>query len=345
MGLATILAYYWVASRLWGNKEGLIAAWASAAVYSIVSWNVMYTPLLSIIIFYLGNRLLEGKKYFWLAIALAIFAGTTHLVPASLLIMILTIYFLIKNKPPVKNILFGFLFGLIWLTPLILFDLRHDFLIFHKIVEFLTAQGSHSGIINLLAFRGYYRGLTVMGGDGLNIYWYIFERIFLALTIVSGIALTKEKSKRIWYALWFIFPLVVLLFYWRNIPEYYFGVPFALLPLFLAFIVKKFKYAVVLFLIVGSVIQINHVLREEIQVSINDKKNIASFMTNYAKDRHFNFSYEVPLGEETGYGFIFSWLKHEPENIPEGRLYTLTRSPKDTENVIYSNKGLFIIER
>jgi len=346
VGVLTILAYYLVGSKLWGRKEGLIAAWAGAAAYSIVSWNVMYTPLLSIIIFYLGNRLLEGKKYFWLAIVLAIFAGTTHLVPATLLIMVLATYFLIKNKPPIKNILLGFLIGLIWLTPLVLFDLRHDFLIFNKVILFFTAKGEyHAGTFNLLAWRALYRGFSLMGGDGSNNVWYIFERVFLAASVILGIALTKEKQKKIWYSFWFVFPAIVLLFYWKNIPEYYFGVSFAVLPLLLAFVAKKYKVIVISYLIVGSVIQINRVWHQETWVSLNDKKAIVAFMSEYTKDKNFNFSYDVPFGEEIGYPYLFKWMKHEPENIPEARLYTLSRKPTATENVVYSKKGLSIIQR
>lgn len=346
VGMVTVVAYYFVGSRLWGKKEGLIAAWAGAAAYSIVSWNVMYTPLLSIIVFYLGNRLLEGKKYFWLAIALAIFAGTTHLVPATLFIMILATYFLIKKKPPVNNIVLGFLIGMIWLVPLILFDLRHDFLIFNKVILFFTAKGEyHEGVFNLLAWRAFYRGFTLMGGDGSNSFWYIFERVFLAATVILGIVMTKEKQKKIWYSLWFIFPAIVLLFYWKNIPEYYFGVPFAILPLFLAVLSKKFKTVIIAFLIVGSAIQINRVLNHEAWVSLNDKKGVVFFMSEYTKDKHFNFSYDVPFGEEIGYPYLFKWMKHEPENIPEAKLYTLSRKPTATENVIYLKKGLAIIQR
>jgi hypothetical protein len=346
IGVVTILAYYQVGLKMWGRKEGLLAAWASAGAYSIVSWNVMYTPLLSIIIFYLGNKLLEGKKYYWLAIALAIFAGTTHLVPATLLIMVLATYFLVKNKPPVKSIIFGFLIGSLWLTPLVLFDLRHDFLIYNKIIQFFTAKGEwHAGFFNLLAWRAFYRGFSLMGGDGSSGFWYIFERAFLAVTVITGVILTKERSKKIWYSLWFIFPAVVLLFYWKNIPEYYFGVPFALLPLFLAVISKKYRCVVVAFLLVGSLIQIKKVALEENRVSLNDKKAVVALMVDFAKDRPFNFSYDVPFGEEIGYPYLFKWLKHEPQNIPEARLYTLSRSPLPTENVIYSNKGLSIIQR
>lgn len=345
-GMATVLAYYLIGSRLWGKKEGLIAAWAGAAAYSIVSWNVMYTPLLSIIIFYLGNRLLEGKKYFWLVIALAIFAGTTHLVPATLLIMILATYFLIKNKPPVKNIVLGFLIGLMWLVPLVLFDLRHDFLIFNKVILFFTAKGEyHAGTFNLLAWRAFYRGFSLTGGSDFNSFWYIFERIFLAITVIAGIALNKDKNKRIWYSLWFVFPAIVLLFYWKNIPEYYFGVAFALIPFFLAVVAKKFKLVVVSFLILVTVIQVNRVFHQESWVSLNDKKGVVAFMSEYTKNKHFNFSYDVPFGEEIGYPYLFKWMKHEPENIPEARLYTLSRKPTVTENVVYSKKGLSIIQR
>ena len=94
-----------------------------------------------------------------------------------------------------------------------------------------------------------------------------------------------------------------------------------------------------------SIIQANNVFHQVSWVSLNDKKAVVTYMTNYAKDRHYNFSYDVPFGEEVGYPYLFKWMKHEPENIPEARLYTLSRSPLSSEKVIYSKKGLNIIER
>lgn len=345
VGLLTVLAYYWVGLKMWGQKEGLVAAWAGAIGFSIVSWNVMYTPLLSIVIFYMGNKILEGKGKFWVALALSIFAGTTHLVPATLVVMIMATYLLVKNKPSLKSVIMGGFLGLLSLTPLLLFDLRHNFLISHKVVEFLTtSSGGHNGLFNFLAWRAYFRGFSLMGFK-ISDFWYIAERLFLAVVMILGILMTKEKNKRLWYILWFVFPAIVLLFYWRNIPEYYFGVVFALFPLFIALVSKKYRLVVCVILAAMSVVQINRVLHSENQVSLNDKKAVVKFMSSYTEGKHFNFSYDVPFGEEIGYPYLFSWIGHEPENIPEARLYTLSRKPLPTEKVIYSNKGLNIIER
>jgi len=345
IGIVTVWGYFWVGKKLWGAKEGLISAWAGAVAFSIVSWNVMYTPLLALAIFYLGKTYFVKQKNFLLMLALSIFAGTVHLVPVTLVVMVAGVFFLAKKRPSLKGVILGGMIGLLSITPLVLFDLRHDFLIVHKVVQFLTAKGEwHSGFFNLLAWRAYWRGFSLIGFKAAE-FWYIVERIFLVLTIIVGIGLTKEKKEKCWEILWFVFPAAVLLFYWKNIPEYYFGVPLSLIPLYLGKVSKKYLAVVALFLAVSSYLQTSRVLTTENQVSLNDKKEVVAAMIKYADKRHFNFSYDVPFGEEIGYPYLFTWMKHEPENIPEARLYTLSRSPKDTENVVYSKKGLSIIQR
>lgn len=345
VGMVTVLGYYWVGKKLWGVREGLISAWAGAVAFSTVSWNVMYAPLLSMTVFYLGKTYFEKQKNFFLMLAVAIFAGTVHLVPITLVVMVGGVYLLAKKRPPFKSVILGTAVGLLAITPLVFFDLRHDFLITQKVFQFLTAKGEwHSGFFNLLAWRAYWRGFSLIGFK-LSEFWYIVERVFLILTVIVGIRMTKEKKEKYWEILWFVFPAVVLLFYWRNIPEYYFGVPFALLPLFLGKISKKYLAPVILFLALSSGFQGTRVLTTESQVSLDDKKEVVATMVNYANGRHFNFSYDVPFGEEVGYPYLFSWMGREPENIPEANLFTLSRNPLPSEKVIFSKKGLNIIER
>lgn len=345
VGMVTILVYYWIGKKMWGQKEGLIAAWAGAIAFSIVSWNVMYTPLLSIIVFYLGNKLLEGGKKMWMALALAIFAGTTHLVPMSLVIMVFLTYFLVKKKPTLKNISLGLGIGLLSFTPLFIFDLRHDFLITHKLILFLTASGvGHKGILNWLSLRGFFREFSLIGVN-LNIYLYYFERVFLFAAVIAGVLMTKENNKRIWYLFWILFPAVVLLFYWKFIPEYYFGVSFALVPLFLALVSKKNRLIICLFLILMSIAQVYRVINFEKTISLNDKKILVTFLTNYVKGKHFNFSYDIPIGEEMGYPYLFAWKKQVPENIPEARLYSIAREPIRQGKILFTHRGLNIVEK
>ncbi len=348
VGILSIIAYYFVAWKLWGERAGLVAAWAGALAYSIVSWNVMYTTTLTVLVFYLGNKMFEDKKYVFPAIVLAFFAGTTHLVPMTLLLMILIGILFLKNKPKTKTVLLALAVGSLSLLPLVIFDLRHDFLNFNKLIQFVGNQtGSGGGLINLLAIRSYYRSFSYMGGYNIGITWYILERILLVTAIIFTIHLEKNVSKKWWYSIWFLLPAILLIFYHGNIPEYYFGVSVALIPLFISNnLSKKFIFVVILFLTTVSYFQINRVLKDKFIPSLGDKENLVKFMIGYSKDNKFNFSYNVPFGEEPGYQYLFKWLKKEPTSTNDSRLYSLTTLPaKPGEKIIYESVGLGIIER
>ena len=348
VGMGTVLGYYFTAKKLWGEKVGLLAAWGGTLAFSIVSWNVMYTPVLTILVFYLGNRMFEDKKYVLPAIILAFFAGTTHLVPASLLVMILLGTLFLKTKPKLKSVLLGLLLGSLSLLPLLIFDIRHDFLNTKKIMEFVGEQGSSGGEkFNLLAWRAYYRGFSFMTGFDFSKIWFVAERVALVLFVLAGILLEKNRKKGWWYLIWFVLPAIILLFYHQNIPEYYFGVPIALLPIFIAKSAVKNKGVwAILFLLVVSVVQVKRMVSERSVPSLTDKIAIVNFMIEYSQNRKFNFSYNVPFGDESGYPFLFSWLKKEPTTTNDSRLYTLITLPeKPGERVIYSRVGLGILER
>jgi hypothetical protein len=348
VGVVTIFIYYLTAKKLWGEKVGLLSAWGAGLAYSLVSWNVMYTPALTAIVFYLGNKMFEDKRYVLPAIVAAFFAGTTHLVPATLLVMVLLGIFLMKKRPKMRTVLIALLIGTVSLLPLLAFDIRHDFLNIRKVLEFAGKQGdSHGGLFNLLAWRAYFRGFSFMSGYKFSEIWYIGERLLLVGFVFLGIRAGKDTNRRIWYAIWFLFPAVILLFYHSNIPEYYFGIPIALVPIFIAMSTIKNKGVwAVIFLSLLTYVQIVRVTRERIFPALADKQAIVDFMIDYSDNSKFNFSYNVPFGDEVGYPYLFKWRGKEPQSTDDARLYTLIVLPEEKgERVIYKRGSLGIIRR
>jgi len=349
VGIVTIGIYYLTAKKLWGRNAGLLAAWGSSLAYSIVCWNVMYTPALTALVFYLGSRMFDEKKYILPAIVLAFFAGTVHLVSATLLILIFVGILLIKKQVNWKVVLAGLLIGSISILPLVLFDFRHNFLNFKKIIEFVGIQGNHVGnFFNFSAWETYFKGFALIFGSSISKTVYILERIMMWGIVLYGIFLEKIRGKKIWYMVWFVLPALILLFYHNNIPEYYFGVSVALFPFFLAKSIfdKKELTVIIVFLLLMTCLQVRNVLSDITLPSLSDKEAIVDYMIQYSNGRKFNFSYNVPFGDEVGYAYLFSWRKVEPQTTNDARLYTLIDLPeKAGERVIYRRGDLGIVER
>lgn len=348
VGMITILCYYFTAKKLWGEKTALVAAWGGALAFSLVSWNVMYTSALTTVVFYLGSKMFSDKRYITPAIIVAFFAGSTHLVPMTLLLMIMVGIVFLKTKPSVKQVATGLMVGAISLLPLLIFDLRHDWLNTKKVIEFLFAQvGSGGKQLNFLAWRAYYRGFSFMTGYNIGLIWYVAERLILLALMVLGVARESDNDKRKWYVTWFVFPAIILLFYHQNIPEYYFGVPIALIPLFVAKnSTGRRGILTIVFLVLISIIQVRRVRSEVVIPSLTDKQRIVEFMISYSGNKKFNFSYNVPFGDEVGYPYLFSWKEKVPTSTDDSRLYSLITLPeKAGEKIIYKRAGLGIVER
>jgi hypothetical protein len=93
-------------------------------------------------------------------------------------------------------------------------------------------------------------------------------------------------------------------------------------------------------------LQVRNVLSDITLPSLSDKEAIVDYMIQYSNGRKFNFSYNVPFGDEVGYAYLFSWRKVEPQTTNDARLYTLIDLPeKAGERVIYRRGDLGIVER
>jgi len=97
VSLITVLVIYALISKIYNTKVAFLSALFMAASSSTVSWNVMYTPLLSIIIFYLCYLLIKGRKdLFPYIIFLYSVSFSIHLVPAVLILPIVVAVLLSK---------------------------------------------------------------------------------------------------------------------------------------------------------------------------------------------------------------------------------------------------------
>jgi hypothetical protein len=102
----------------------------------------------------------------------------------------------------------------------------------------------------------------------------------------------------------------------------------------------------IVFLSILTCIQIVRVRIESYFPSLADKQAIVDYMIDFSKGNKFNFSYDVPFGDEVGYPYLFSWRKTGPQNTNDARLYTLINLPeKKGEKVIYRRGSLGIVQR
>lgn len=348
ISLLTVLVIYFLISKIFNTTTAFLSALFMAASPSVVSWNVMYTPLLSIIIFYMCYLLIKGKKeIFPYLVFLYSFSFSTHLVPAVLILPIMIAVFISKFKPTSKQIILSIVLFIIPLLPLIAFDLKHSFINSLSIKNFVFSPKQVSATTPFLFLRTFWRSINpIYLSNSLLI---IITRIVVLLIILFELIRTPNQKMRIFMTFWIISPLLVLAFYHGNIPEYYYGTSLVLFPVLIASFINRFntKKLNIIFVLIFLFAQSQYFFTKATGITLKNKLNLAEYLVNQTQDKVFNLSYDLPLGFDSGYSYLFKYLGKEPQNLPEGHLYSifLNSNPPKSGQIVYSDNVIGLVRK
>lgn len=142
--LAAIL-FFQIAKELFSKKVGLLASLLYATSPLVINNNLRIDhltllPLMSLLVFLSIIKLKQGKKYYFLILASCLgFAFNLHpqavfLIPIAFISMAI-----MRIKPNRSYVIASFPIFVAFFLPLMLFDLRHHFLILKNLTAFLNA--------------------------------------------------------------------------------------------------------------------------------------------------------------------------------------------------------------
>jgi hypothetical protein len=269
------------------------------------------------------------------------------LVPASLIFPIIACLVLAKFRPTRPQLLSAVVMFLIPLLPLIVFDLKHNFINLNSIKSFVFTSKSASENVPFLFLRSYWRSLTFLFLP--NPLVSLIFRILLITISLSEIIRTANPKLRLFYFIWVITPLALLALYHGNIPEYYYGASLIIYPILIAGFIIRLQPPILFYisLILIIILQWHYFSFKPSAITLENKLNLANYLVHQTTDPIFNLSYDVPPGWNTGYAYIFKYLGSEPQNIPQGHLYSvfLTSFPPPTGKIVYYDNKLGLIRK
>jgi len=289
-----------------------------AITIDTISWNPLLVPFLFIFLLYLLN-VLDLKKIKNLII-LGFYLGFSFNIHVQLIILtFISFIFLINKKNILKNILYTILGFLISFLPLLIFDLRHNFI---NLNLFLNFFGSTSSIKNPFAFlpvwTNYVSALTIIKSNFLSIlFWFIFA---LILFIFSK----KNKFNKLFFFTWLFFP-IIFIFYGKRPSEYYFNFSLPIIILVLSQIIVNLKInskilSILLFLLIFTSIS-NRLKENNISsLSLANKIKVVKYIGQVTNNEKFNISYSVPIGQNNGYSYLMDYFKIKPTGDPKDPL-------------------------
>lgn len=250
IGAATVWLI-WRIGQKWFNKK--VAYWAAVLTafspvlikYSTFSWNPNILPFFSLLSIWFLWRVWQEDDYkslIWLAISLAMVLNSHYLglllFPVVGLVILLKGYRVKNQINKLKNILkFGFLslgVFLLLMSPLLIFDLKHDFANYKAFRKFFTVRQT---TVNLKVYKGFekfpkiFNQLVAQFTIGKD-YW---KWAVLSLPLILwGVWRKKSKKEVGLIVVWLLIGLIGLANYKQHIYAHYYLFLYPALSLLIA---------------------------------------------------------------------------------------------------------------
>jgi hypothetical protein len=303
-------------------------------------------PLLTFAAFLLSLKL-QQKKYKLLPFAGLIIGLGLHIHFTVIFLVLFFLIAVIMSKPKKENYkeltrgtLISIFIILISLLPLILFDLKHQFMNTKLLLNFFL-QGEHGFYFNLgESFRVYRNSFDLLNlfesFDGAA-YFSILAVLF---SILSAYLFDKKNFKTV--LLWIVSPLLFFSFYRGNISEYYFTISVCVVilysGLFFSRISKNF-YIIFSCLLLFSLFHLKTIITFENIYGLYYQKQLIYYLNNQSTDPKFNLSYDLNLSWDVPFEYL---LKKSPKHTTtnEGHLYTVVSYDKDPQSMKFGGFGL-----
>jgi len=292
-----------------------------------ISWNPLLVPLLFIVLLYFLTTLNFNQIKNWLI--LGFYLGFCFNIHVQLIILSFTafifLFIKISKKVFFKRVVFLFFGFLLSLLPLLIFDLRHDFL---NINLFLGFFQNGSSVKNPFAFipvwTNYFASIFIIKSSILAIlFWLIMIVILFFLS-------SKNKINQILLFTWLFFP-IIFIFYGQRPSEYYFNFCLPIIVLVFSQLIGQIKSKIFfcLFFLIG-LFSIYFKFKKNIieSYSLTNKMAVVEYIGQVTNHRDFNISYSVPFGQNSGFSYIMDYLKIKPTNNPKDPLIQIIIPPQ-----------------
>jgi 4-amino-4-deoxy-L-arabinose transferase-like glycosyltransferase len=321
LGLATIYLVY-ITGKDWFEKTaGLIAALFFAIsptviVYSRSSWNPNIMPFFALLSVYAIWKVykhkqslpLRGKQYIYLILSAISFAFVlqSHYLGVLLLPVILIYWFL--SKVPKKYTLVSISIFLFLMSPLLIFDIRHDWMNTKALYKFLTIREEVISVNPLNSVSRAYPLFEQINSSMITAKTEPFGQI-VSISIILFLILIPFSNKKI-FILWLISGIIGLGLYKQNVYDHYFGFMFPIPFLLIGFFWEKLynsKYKIFGILFLGILIFINlanNPLRNSPNNQMKRAENVANKIIEESKDKYFNIAVVAEQNYEDGYQYI-----------------------------------------
>lgn len=337
LGVITILFVWFVGREWFGRVAALLAAVLYAIsptviIFSRSSWNPNIMPFFALLVIYSVWRIWKYQNWKWLVVLGISFAFTlqSHYL-ALLLLPTIAIFWLLtflnvknikdESKGFFKATLIGLILFLLLMSPLVIFDARHEWRNFTAIKTFFTQS---QGAVSIKPWEAVpkvplqFEQVTtrlLTGRDEIAGKW---TSIVIVILLVWLIFIKRKKSDPkllstfYFLLIWFGFGLIGLGLYRQEIYDHYYGfffpAPFLLIGALTENLLKNTKnlgkilVVIVTFVLILTALKENP-LKDEPNMQLQRSQEVARKILNEAKGQKFNLAVLAERNYEDGYRY------------------------------------------
>lgn len=344
IGVLTVWLIYYFAKKWFGSVAGLTASFLFAIspvtiVYSRSSWNPNPTPFFSLLALLGIFKAKESRNWMWYiftGVSLA-FVVQMHYLALILLPVFALLWFLeLFNKKKNEYTFFwcGSFYSvisfLLLMSPLFIFDMRHNFVNFRAMQVFFSQRETTVNInpLNTITrvWPVFQEKLLLRYLTGENILLsYLVVGIITIVCVNAGIILLKNKRIN-WEILaifiWFIGGLIGLSLYKQNIYDHYLGfiapIPYFFLAAFIKLIPKKFSIITAIFLVIilGLVNLQKNPLFYPPNKQLQRTQKVAKRIIEQADNQPLNFALIAEHNYDAAYQYYLDLYGHKAKEVP-----------------------------
>jgi len=320
LGVATIYLVYKAGRDWFSEKTGLFTAILYAISPTVItfshsSWNPNIMPFFALLSVYSIWKVWKLKQFKWLLICSVSYAFVLQSHYLGLLLgPILLIYWFLAKVPLKYNLIPLFVF-LFLMSPLVIFDFRHDFMNSKALYKFITVREETVSIKPWTVIPRLFPIFEQINESLLIAKNIIFGKI-ITLLLSSFLIFSFFKNKKLFtnqyslITLWLLVGLVGFGIYKQPVYDHYFGflfpVPFLFTGAFLSKIYES-KYKIFSVLMLGYLVSINLInspIRNYPNNQMQRAKNVSTKVLEIAQGNPFNLAVLAERNYEDGYRYF-----------------------------------------
>jgi len=352
LGVATVWLIYYLAKEKFGFLAGITAAFLYSIspitiIYSRSSWNPNPAPFFALLCFVGLFKLNQTGNFLWMVLigASLAFAVQMHylaliLVPVVWILWAHEVFYRRSKKQNIENLKKGTLWAaiifLFLMSPLLVFDLKHDFMNYKSVSTFFTNRET---TVNLNPLNTLMRVVPIYNHNLVGRYLtqdlpFLTPLVSILIIVPLALALWKRiklgQVDWLYWALgiWLIVAVLGLALYKQTIYDHYLGflnpVPFLLLGSLVGIIVclkGRLKmiigwgYGILILALVVVNLQ-NSPLNHSPNNQLKRTQDIAKFVIGEAGGKPFNFALIAKNNYDAAYQFYLDFYGYKPKQVP-----------------------------